>query len=96
MAVTESSLKTRFPEFNNATTALVEASISDAQSLVDSAWYGSKTDMAVTYLAAHLLAMNPLAELARLTFKESGRITTAYEQLYKKVRRSIGAGCRVI
>lgn len=94
MAVTESTLKARFPEFDNATTAHVEAAIADAELMVDRAYFGNKADMAVTYYAAHIIASNPKARLMR---NEKGKApTTAYLALYERVKMSIGAGFRVI
>lgn len=93
MSVTAASLKIRFPEFVDAEDALVTASITDAALMVDSSFYGAKADMAITWLAAHYVAVNPMGELARLV-KDDG--TTTYLLGFNQVQKSIGAGCRVI
>lgn len=93
MSVTRTTLIARFPEFTSTPEALVDACIVDAALMVDEDYYGTKADMAVTFLAAHYIAMNPLGEMARLDKK--GEKTT-YLVLYESVKRSLGAGCRVI
>ena len=93
MAVDRTSLITRFPEFTNATEALVTACIAEAELMVDRSYYGEKADMAVTHLAAHLVAINPLGEMARLDKKGD---KTIYLISFEKIKRSLGAGCRVI
>ena len=93
MSVTRITLIARFPEFTSTPEALVNASIADAILQVDSDYYGTKADMAITYLAAHLIALNPLGEMARLDKKGE---KTIYLLLFDKVKRSLGAGLRVI
>lgn len=93
MAVTRTSLATRFPEFSDTPVALVDACISDAVLMVDSAVYGAKADMAITYLAAHLIATNPLGEMARIDKKSD---KTVYSVQFDTIKRGIAAGCRVI
>lgn len=96
MAVDATSLLARFPEFTAANTSypnLVSGAITDATALVDATEYGDKADMAITYLAAHFIAINPLGELARLD--KRGEKTT-YLLMFERVKKSIGFGCRVI
>lgn len=91
--VTRDTLITRFPEFTDTPDTLVTASIADAELMVDRTYFGAKADMAVTYYAAHLVAINPLGEMARLD-KHSDK--TTYLVAFERVKRSLGAGCRVI
>jgi hypothetical protein len=93
MAVNAASLVVRYPEFTSTPTTLVDASIADAELMIDRAYYRGKADMAVTAYAAHLIAINPLGEMARLDKK--GEKTT-YWLHYENIKRSLGAGCRVI
>lgn len=93
MAVDRASLIVRFPEFTSTPSALVTACIAEAELLVDRAYYGTKADMAVTHFAAHLVAINPLGEMARLDKK--GEKTT-YLLSFQRIMRSTGAGFRVI
>jgi len=93
LAVTYATFLVRFPEFAQAPQTLVEASLADAELMVDRDVYGAKADMAVGFYAAHLVATNPLGEMARLD-KKSDR--TTYLVHFERVRRSIGTGFRVI
>jgi len=96
MAVDATSLTTRYPELAAAVTDypdMVDGCIAQAQAMVDSDWYGSKADHAIHALAAHFVAINPLGELARIDKKGE---KTVYWIQYEQIRKSIGAGCRVI
>ena len=93
MAVTVGSLCSRYPEFKSTPIGLVEGSISDAELLVSRSVYGAKADMAITCYAAHLIAINPLGELALLS-KEYGK--TTYLTQFEFIKRSVGVGCSVI
>jgi hypothetical protein len=93
VAVTVNQFIVRFAEFCDADKDLVQACIDDAELMIDRSWYGDKADMAVRYKAAHLLAINPLGEMARL---EKDKHSTTYGKIFSKIKGSIGAGCRVI
>jgi hypothetical protein len=93
MAVDRTSLITRFPEFAAADSNLVTACIADAELMVDRVYFGDKADMAVTHYAAHLIAINPLGEMARLDKKGD---KTTYLLSFTAIKRSIGTGFRVI
>jgi len=93
MAVTRDTLIARYPEFTSTPVDLVNASIADAALMVDPTYYRAKTDSAVTAYAAHLIALNPLGELARLDKK--GEKTT-YLLVFQRIQRSLGAGFRTI
>lgn len=93
MSVTRATLIARFPEFASTPEALVTSSIADAELMIDRPYFGSKADVAVTLYASHLIAINPLGEMARLDKK--GEETT-YLIAFERVKRSIGVGCRVI
>jgi len=56
MAVTSTTFITRFPEFSNVETAVVTATIGEAQRLNDEDLWGDQYDDAVNYHTAHLLA----------------------------------------
>lgn len=94
MAVTLTSFRTRYPEFEQAPDTLVQACIDDAEAIIDRNFFGTtKADIAVKAYAAHLIAINPLGEYARLDKK--GEKTT-YLLQYEKVTRTVPAGCRTI
>jgi triphosphoribosyl-dephospho-CoA synthetase len=71
----------------------IKACIDDAELMVDRTYYGNKADMAVHALAAHYVAISPVGELARLDKKSE---ETVYSRQYSSIRRSAGAGFRVI
>ena len=56
MAVTSTTFLARFPEFNNLESAVVTATIGEAQRQNDETIWGDQYDDAVNYLTAHLLA----------------------------------------
>jgi hypothetical protein len=56
MAVTSTTFLTRFPEFSNLETAVVEGAIAEAQRFCSSEVWGDQHDDGVNYLSAHLLA----------------------------------------
>jgi hypothetical protein len=93
MAVTVQSLVRRYPEFQKTDQLHVQACISDAELMVDRGYYGTKADMAVHALAAHYLAISPVGEMARLDKKSE---ETVYSRQYTSIKRSVGAGFRVI
>jgi len=93
VAVDATTLVTRYPEFTSTPATLVAACIADAQVMIDASYYGAKADAATHALAAHYIAINPLGEMARLDKK--GEKTT-YLLQYNQIKRSLGAGCRVI
>lgn len=98
MAVSVSDIRTRFIEFaSNPPDAFITACIIDATAMVDSAVYGDKSDMAIRYLTAHLIATNPLGEMGRMDSigREGGR-ETDYLAMFETIKKSIGAGFRVI
>jgi hypothetical protein len=96
MAVDVSALIARYPEFTATVTEypdMVDACIAEAVSRISSAYFGTRTDMAVKALAAHLIAINPLGEMARIQMKDG---STTYLQDYQRIRRGISTGFRVI
>jgi hypothetical protein len=93
MAVTVTQLKIRFPEFLNAEATLVQSCLNEAALMVDAEVFGLKTDTAITYLAAHLLAVNPLAEMAKLE-QDDGQ--TTYSTVFDRIKRSVAGGARVV
>jgi hypothetical protein len=56
MAVTSTSFLTRFPEFSNIESAVVTATIGEAERQNNQDIWGDQYDDAVNYMAAHLLA----------------------------------------
>ena len=92
MTVTLETFAARFPEFDAAPTNMIEACIAEAAVQIDSTVYGAKYDAAVMNLAAHLIATNPLGEMARLQAKDG---TTTYLKHYQNLKRMVASGFRV-
>jgi hypothetical protein len=97
MAVDAASLIARFPEFTQTVTEypdLVDGAIADAELMVDRVVWGDKADAGVTHYAAHLIAINPIGEMARLD--KRGEKTT-YLLSYNELKKTLGlATCRVV
>jgi len=59
MAVTEASFKALFPEFAASDTVRVQRCIDTAAECVSEDAFGTRYDLAVSYLAGHLLVSDP-------------------------------------
>jgi hypothetical protein len=107
VAVTLSSFKAAFPEFDLAgeeadvvTTqnALITAKLVEAEGMIDRAIFQTvaNADNAVSYLAAHLLACSPSGINARLAKDKKGEAQSLYWPTYiKLVRATVGPLGRV-
>lgn len=56
--ITPSAFKTRFPEFASESDDRVQMFLDDATIFVNERVWGTRCDLGVAYLAAHLLAIN--------------------------------------
>ena len=99
MAVNFTTFVAAFPAFRRTDREVVEIKIAEAVLQVDAAVWGAKADMGVGYLTAHLLAMMPVGEHARLVPKNAkavrGEALTTYERQYKALVRQVASGFRV-
>jgi hypothetical protein len=97
MAVTAKSFREEFPEYRNADPGLIDAKLADARGLLSAEAWGAKYDQAVKYQAAHLLALSPTGQFARLDRpdRESNAETTIYERRLSELKRAL-AGPMVI
>lgn len=94
MAVTRDSFVIRFPEFIETPESLVNKCLEEAELMVDRTVFREDLgDLAVRAYAAHLIAINPLGELARLGKCDC---ETQYSKLFDRIKRRIGAGFRVL
>lgn len=76
----------RFPEFKNAIDALVTETLARATAQIEPEVWGSLTDEGHGLLTAHLLAMAPNGQMARLqTEKGQSTYGTAYRQMREQV-----------
>ncbi len=92
MAVDFGSFVGDFPEFESAGRSLVESKIADAVLDIDTTVWGAKTDIGVKYLTAHILALSPFGQQARLVSKDG---STTYMKHLKREMRSVTSGFRV-
>jgi len=93
VSVTLAKFRVDFPEFANTADAIIEARIAMAIRQVNSTIYGGKTDDAIEWLTADMVACGPLGEQARLS-KDSK--TTIYREQYEAIKQQVAYGFRVI
>lgn len=84
MTVTAASLKARHVAFAATADATVEAAIAEAERCTNRDRWGSKADDGVTYLAAHILAVDALAAQSAnakgpITSESIGPLSWAYQ-----------------
>ena len=100
--VTPAQIALEFPEFDEIVAGdvvKVQAKIDDAARRLSEEQWGTLFNDGVKYLACHLIALSPFGEQSKLELKsgpEAGTMTTTYFLEYKRMMRSIAAGCRVI
>lgn len=92
MAVERRDFLARFPEFEPAPVSMIDSAIGEATRNVDSEVWGDKTDDGVRWKAAHLLAISPFGQQARLMSKDG---STTYGKHFAKLARSVTPGFRV-
>ena len=90
MAVSVEQLRSEFPEFAHTNEALLAAKLADATAMLNAHAFGDTHDHAVKYMAAHLVALSPNGEFARLDpNEESDGARTLYERQYLALARSV-------
>lgn len=92
MTLSRASFLARFPEFEPALLSMVDASLAEAIRNVDSGVFGGKTDDAVGWKCAHLLAISPFGQQARLISKNG---STTYGKYFIELAASVTPGFRV-
>lgn len=90
MAVSVEQLRSEFPEFANTSAGLLAGKIADATAMLNATAFGETHDQAVKYMAAHLVALSPGGEFARLDpNEESDGARTLYERQYMTLQRGV-------
>ncbi len=79
-----------FEEFSETDDELVQAKLNEAELLIDLVVWGKFATLGHGYMTAHLLAMSPGGNAAKLVKNDS----TTYEQHYKRLVRIATAGLR--
>lgn len=71
------TFKARFPEFGRLPDPVIQDAINRATLRTNATVMGDQTDEAIGYMAAHLLALSPFGQQARMS--EPGKMTTYYQ-----------------
>lgn len=96
MAVTYASFVERFPEFTPHPSGVVNGAISEATADTSQDVFGTNTDRAVKFLAAHIVAIQ-LAQMGVQIGATDGKVygegldATQYGQEYKRMLNSLSA-----
>ncbi len=93
MAVTVASFKVGYPEFLPAGDTLIANKLAAAVLQVDADVWGPKTDLGVELTAAHLLAIAPFGQSARLALKDG---STIYERRLTEMMAQVTSGYRAL
>ena len=89
MTVTAQSFVQNFPEYNKTDRVLVQKKLDTALNQINAAAWGDTADTGHMYLTAHLLAVAPEGEQARL--KKENRVTTYWIE-YERLRKAAVVG----
>lgn len=93
MAVTVLQFKAEFPEFDNTENAVIQSRLSMASRQINATVWGAKTNDGIKMLAAHLIALAPLGEQAKLRHENRG---TIYGDQYEALKAQVAYGFRVV
>ena len=85
----------RFPEFDSASDTLVDGFLAQAWRRIDEEVWGEKADDGHGLLTAHLLALSPHGQMARLTQKDVAKTTSTYGLEFGKLEEQVACGIRV-
>ena len=89
----------RFPEFsktNVSNPSLVQDMLDDAALVIDPSTWGPLAGQGHGYLAAHMLALSPFGQQARLVLDGKAGDSTTYQKHYERLMRLVGSGYRVL
>ncbi len=92
MAVSVESFKQTFSEFRSTENEEIEAKLRIARLQVASGIWGDKTDAGVLYLTAHLVALAPAGQNAKL--KPVNAAQTVYKITFDQMKRQVTTGYR--
>lgn len=83
----------RFPEFRETDKVLIELCLIEAEDQVGAVVWGSRREIGVRYLAAHLIASGPTGEKARLAKDWDA---TVYMKHFRRAQLAACSGFRVV
>lgn len=81
-----------YPEFQNAGSTLVESKLGEAALSINATVWGSKADQGHGLLTAHLLALSPYGQNARLSGPDG---SSTWGDHFERLRWQVGCGLRV-
>lgn len=87
-----STFRVRYPEFDSASDALIDAKLADAEVNVDAETYGDRYEQAHGLLTAHYLSCAPGGQFARL---EADKLDTTYGRAFVELRSAATTMIRV-
>jgi len=93
MAVSVESFLESHPEFTPAGASLIGEKLAEAALEVDVALWGVRADTGIKLTAAHLLAVSPFGQQARLVSKDG---STTYSTRLIDLRKLAAAGIRLV
>lgn len=89
MNLDAATFKTFLPEFRSTGDAQIALVLTEAAKGVDAELFGETYEQAVFYRAAHMLALSPQGQSAKLVATLGG---TTYQKHYERLCRECGAG----
>lgn len=90
MPVTVESIKAEFPEFAHTSPVVIAAKIADATgTLHELSFAPTRYAQALKYQTAHLIALSPSGEFARLKAPDADGATTIYQRRLREIVRTI-------
>lgn len=92
MAVTADSFRNAFSEFRKTDAEEINAKLRFARLEVNASIWGNRADTGVMYMTAHLLALAPAGQNAKLKPENAGK--TVYLQHFDRIKRAVTFGFR--
>lgn len=93
MAVTRARFRNTFSEFQSTADNEIESKLALAKLRINADVWGDKTDAGILYLTAHMVALAPAGQNAKL--KPENAAKTVYWVEYKSIMRSVTFGLRI-
>lgn len=90
---TAAALKVSYPEFVRTDTALIDAKLAEAALSCDPLVWGSRTDEAIMLTAAHLLAISPWGQQAKLSARDGSSV---YQKRLEDITPQVAHGYGLI
>ena len=88
------AFRSTFPEFQSATDVMVQSRLDQAAARMDLAIWGTRYEEGHGLLAAHLLALSPYGQMARMVSKSG---TSTYGDQFRELQTIVaGLSGRVI